>query len=483
MSKHNKDSKKDPMKLSKKRLLPYEYRQYKQIGEPDLSQDWLELFTPVIVSDLFEIMHSCSNNPQKAKYIEEALGYYGFKEVNLGTNIYTMYNPAYPGVVFKFALDDNGLADNFNDTILQDLIPRYARTLARHPSAIVSVQERKVVVADQDRMDSFRSSILKTLNKLAEDYLIVDLSPTSYHLNYGIERNGDWCFIDASDLYPLINMPDKIRCNKAVGYDDKKKKVKRCGGRLRYNADFSAVVCTKCGSEYLPLEIRPKDKEDKGKMANAMTDGMSFDEREEMIAEEMNAIRGAAPGSRAREEKPPKPADNPTGSAQRRSAFVDPNDDGSDVLVVERGRPFFNGGKQAPPKKEEDDEDDPVQRVVMACEGEGDDEDPSGEFTAVNYDGTNEGEAGIYLHLSGDPMKALENCAIPIFLSIGDRTEITQILGAAAFTDLLKPLVQDVIEDREMIRREMEERYSNSAGSDAEEEDGDGSDSEDEDDE
>ena len=217
-------------------------------------------------------------------------------------------------------------------------------------------------------------------------------------------------------------------------------------------------------------------------MANSMTDGMSFDEREEMIAEEMNAVRGAAPGARAREEKPPKPADSPTGPAQRRSAFVDPNDDGSDVLVVERGRPFFNGRKQPPPKKEEDDEEEPVQRVVMACEGEGDGEDPSGEFTAVNYDGTNEGEAGIYLHLSGDPMKALDNCAIPIFLSIGDRTEITQILGAAAFTDLLKPLVQDVIEDREMIRREMAERYSSSAGSDAEE-DGDGSDSEDEDDE
>ena len=32
-------------------------------------------------------------------------------------NIYTVSNPAYPGVVFKIALDDNGLAYNFNDTI------------------------------------------------------------------------------------------------------------------------------------------------------------------------------------------------------------------------------------------------------------------------------------------------------------------------------------------------------------------------------
>ena len=37
----NKDSKKDQGKISKKRLLPYERRQYKLIGEPDLSQNWL----------------------------------------------------------------------------------------------------------------------------------------------------------------------------------------------------------------------------------------------------------------------------------------------------------------------------------------------------------------------------------------------------------------------------------------------------------
>lgn len=471
------------MKLSKKRLLPYEYRQYKQIGEPDLSQNWLELFTPVIVSDLFEIMHSCSDNQKKAGYIREALEYYGFEEVSLGTNIYVMANPAYPGVVFKFALDDNGLADNFNDGILQEYVPRYAKTLARHPSAIVSVQERKVVVADQDRMDSFRGDILKALRKLSEDFLIVDLSPTNYHLNYGVERNGDWCFIDASDLFPLANMPDKVRCNKAVGYDDKKKKVKRCGGRLMYDTDYSHIVCTKCGSEYLPLEIRPKDKEDKGKMSNAMSDGMSFDEREEMIAEEVNAIRqsGATPVVKSEtsrvsaEQDTEEPVEKPkTG----RSVFVDPNEDTSDVMVFD-GIPTFQGSKR-PQVDDEDDEEpeDGVSRIVMACDESsedepatptGDDNEPDGTFSVLNYDGANENEAGIYLDLVGDPVKALDECIIPIYVRIDG--EVTQILRSDTFAKLLRPAIEEIVHEHEEEMQFRRERAAAHSEDDSDEDD------------
>ena len=472
----NKDSKKDQGKISKKRLLPYERRQYKLIGEPDLSQNWLELFTPVIVSDLFTIMHSCSDNQKKSEYILKELGPYGFEDVSLGTNIYTMANPAYPGVVFKIALDDNGLADNFNDTILQDMVPRYAKTLARHPSAIVSVQERKVVVGDQDRMDTFRADILKTLQKLSEKFLIVDLAPSEYHLNYGIERDGSWCFIDASDLYPLERMPDKVRCKKAIGYDDKKKRVRYCGGRLAYTKDFTAVVCSKCGSEFLPMELRPKDKEDKGKMANAMTDGMTAEEREQLTKEEMTAVIQAGKrtlllGRSPKPIVPPEPEEEgeeehpaEVEKPMRRGVFVSPEESTSDVTVYNRRR------ADAGESSDDPEEEDGVRKVVMACEGDepsapdpdpedgdGDEPeqesiDPTGTFTVVNYDGTNDDTAGIYLKLDGDPIAALDNCALPIFLSFGDNPgEVTQILGSVALKDLLTPLIQDAIEDRNAI--------------------------------
>ena len=84
-----------------------------------------------MIHDLYTIMRSCSDNQLKADYIEKELKYYGFEPVGLGTNIFTMSNPVYPGVVFKIALDDCGIADNFNDCILQDVVPRYVKVFCK----------------------------------------------------------------------------------------------------------------------------------------------------------------------------------------------------------------------------------------------------------------------------------------------------------------------------------------------------------------
>lgn len=286
--------------LNKDKLLQSEYEHYQRIGVPDMSQNWLELFTPVVISDLFTIMQSCSDNQKKAEYICNELSDYGFESLGLGTNVYAMSNPAYPGVAFKIALDTAGLADNYNDEILFDLVngvlkehgkrPRYTKCLMRHPTGIVSVQERKVLMATQDRMDEFRGSILNTLRILSEQFLIVDLSPTLYQLNYGIERDGNWCFIDASDLYPLDLIKRKLICTRATGSDKKTGKLIHCGGSLRYSEDYGAIICDRCGKEYIPSEFRPNDKEERSIMAIAMLDGLTPDERKRMETEELAAI-------------------------------------------------------------------------------------------------------------------------------------------------------------------------------------------------
>lgn len=508
--KRNKNYKDDPDKLCKRKLLSSELEKYKQIGVVDHSQNWLELFTPTIVSDLFTIMHSCSDNQLKAKYIQQELSYYGFTTVGLGTNIYTMANPAYPGVVFKFALDDNGLADNFNDPILEQLVnehlgeKRYTAFLARHPSGIVSVQQRKVLISDQDRMDTFRGSILKALKKLSEIFLIVDLSPTHYQFNYGIDRNGDWCFVDASDLYPLENIKKKVQCHKAVGYDEKKREVKRCNGMLRYNADFSAIVCSRCGMEFLPLEIKPKDKEDK-KMAYTLTDGVLPQDRERWRQEEIAAARGVPYVDPDSEEvKSAYPSkDNPM------TVFVDPHrqelpvvkakpdDDDDDDMETEgptTGEPAsapmsfseFLGKRPEPESDEDEDEDDEgdvakatgVAAVVNAFEGEsdGDDEDSddSGEeddepveetestleYKVVNYDPSMDDSAavpteelpGIHICINGDFEKAYAEYGLPVYVSLDGGKSVTQVISAEAMRTLLEPGVNDAIEDMNAIR-------------------------------
>ena len=278
------------MKLSKK-LLPTERREYERIGEPDPNQNWLELFTPSVVSDLFTIMRYNSDNSDKADFMIEELKPYGFDVLGEGTNIVTLINPAYPGVVFKIALDECGIADNFNDEILQNYIPRYNKVLARHPSAIVSVQERCVVIKDPSRMSMFRPAILDLLGELSKDWLIADLSPDRF-LNYGVGRDGEFVIIDGSDLYPLASITEKIRCRHRDHEDEKTGKTIYCNGKLHYTSNYLYLVCDKCNSEFLPIDFRPK--KDVTQMSNILSDGMSreniaeFDKRQsKQIAERL----------------------------------------------------------------------------------------------------------------------------------------------------------------------------------------------------
>lgn len=297
-------------KLDPKKLSGDELKRYREYGEIDFSQNWLELFTPSVVSKLFEIMDSGSNNVEKAHQYDEYLGEFGFLTVGLGTNIYTMANPAYPGVVFKIAVDTNGLADNANDVILckavnQYLVdngerPRYTQVLAKHPTNIVSVQERKIVISQRVRMQPFAADILRVLRIIASEYMIIDLTPLDYPLNYGIDRDGEWCFVDASDLFPIKKLKKPLRCIKEVGYNEEKHKVKICGGKLRYLKDFSRIVCKECGMEYFPAELRPIVTREDEMSFKRFSDGTSEVEREELNALEMKEVlrnRGLRPAS------------------------------------------------------------------------------------------------------------------------------------------------------------------------------------------
>ena len=295
------------MKMTKEAMI-----KFKQMGVIDYSQNWLELFNQNLIDDLFAIMNGSSDNQRKVYQIEKLIKSYGFRIYATGTNICTFVNGAYPGVVFKIALDDNGIADNFNDPILCEMVndildyPRYNEVLAKHPSGIVSVHRFNVVIESQEIMDEYRLSILKALKKLASYFIIIDLSPTYFHLNYGIDRNGNWVFIDASDLYPLVDLKEPIRCKNPVGFNDKKQKMVRCGGRLKYNDDFSAVICTKCGRSVIPSEIKPQEKEGgKKTMVKTIMDGMTVEEREKLRKEELSYLLEQ---SEERMPDPPKKA-------------------------------------------------------------------------------------------------------------------------------------------------------------------------------
>lgn len=267
-------------------LTPDQIANFKRFGEPDLSQNWLEIFTPEMYSDIRTIMSSCSDNQQKAEYIEDELRDIGFETVGLGTNILTLAHPYYPGVVFKIALDENGIADNFNDFQLSECISKFNRVYERDPGALISVQER-LVLPTPYQMDMFMPEILRILSDLSKYFLIADLSP-DMRLNYGLTRDGEIKIIDGSDLYPLSQMKEKPRCRNIIGEHKHTGKVKYCDGKLKYSKDYKYFICPDCGAKYMTLEMRPK--KEVTQMLDMYRDGFTAEEREQMANSELAAI-------------------------------------------------------------------------------------------------------------------------------------------------------------------------------------------------
>lgn len=218
-----------------------------------MEKNYLELFDPVTVKDLFSIMNSCSNNHRKADMVVKYLKDMKFKEVDLGTNIICMENKKYDDVVFKIALDPCGIEDNFNDVWLSEEIPEYSRVYAHHRTGIVSVHKRYKVFDSQHSIQRYHKQIMKLLRRLSKDYLIVDLSPINIK-NYGTDKKGQLVIIDGSDMIKLNSGVSEFRCTELINKNNTK--FKECGGELEYDEIFQYLVCKKCGKEVNPLTLK-----------------------------------------------------------------------------------------------------------------------------------------------------------------------------------------------------------------------------------
>lgn len=483
-----------PYKLNKKRLTKEEVEKYKEMGEPDSSQNYLELFTPDVVSDMLTIMNLPDSNATKARFMIDELSHFGFKAAGgEGTNIVVILHDRYPGVVFKIALDSNGIADNFNDGVMQYVIPRYTRVFARDMTGIVSVQERSVTL-NSARMEDFKEDIMSLLEQLSEKYLVADLSPVRF-LNFGVARDGEFVIQDGSDLYPIADMDHKFRCQNSVGWDEKKHKVLRCGGKLRYTTDFLAMVCEKCGHEINPLELRPR-KEGEGIVSMYYRDSTDSDDRLRMEQEEIEMIRRrissttpdgvrvekievpdedaeelvAEPEDFDQRDDAAEKSDEPDtkSPATYQGTFEEPDeedeeDDGEEDAIVQsvvrntdtavdvkafreslndKFKTFASGS--GPEEDDEDEEEtaaEPAENIKNTGEG---------QTTFVDYkivkdshDNSRDGDVpGIYITIHGNFDDAWELDGLPIYVSIDG-----EVFTVAVRSGLLKTIIGRVIDE------------------------------------
>lgn len=209
------------------------------------------------------LMHLClrvdiPDNNVKAEVAREIIGP-DFEEVGTGTNrIAFRHN----GLVVKTALDRRGLVDNFQEFKRSLEVPQYLAN-TYETNYLINIAEY-VDVMEQDKFILNEGTIKKILNDLSENYLFEDIGYTmknSYNWGarqavltddeiayYGdaADEIYDVVILDYGYLYPLYGQKDKLlRCS-------------RCGHRLKWNSNFTALSCTnsQCNYQISPTGLR-----------------------------------------------------------------------------------------------------------------------------------------------------------------------------------------------------------------------------------
>lgn len=238
---------------------------------------YLNKFNRNTLIALGAIIRSCSDNHLKSDELRKILKPQGFKPEGLGTNImvFTHKDDKKKSVVYKIALDEYGIQNNFDDIQLSEDIPEFVRVYEVEPKGLVSVQEYAKACRSLEEIQMYYKKIFKILGRLSKDYLIVDLSPDNIK-NYGVTKKGELKIIDGSDLVPLDDTVPLL-CQGIV-FDKNRKRV-RCERKLSYDGEYKMLVCSKCGKTHNPLEFKKKLKEVNIMKSKFFDDGLSERER------------------------------------------------------------------------------------------------------------------------------------------------------------------------------------------------------------
>ena len=336
------------------------------------------------------------------------------------------------------------------------------------------------------RMKAYEHDILQLLKRLSSKYLIADLAPCRF-LNFGVARDGGFIIQDGSDLFPIADMDHKIKCRNSIGWDEKKDKPIRCGGKLHYTTDYLSMVCETCGRIYNALELRPKTKEDEYEMAVCYKDGTTLAERKTMEEEEIAAIRrkfGVTDNSFIN--------DDGTIVERRDLAELNGNDSDDDdgYMDIEDYERMNPGSTFETPQENEDDEDGENEDVVDDDDSD-EEEDESNNaivqlpqvkqpvsdmdevrrkltnakfsnFNKAAMNNSDEDEktdddpengmdidddrVGIYLNIKGSFHEAWERSGLPIYISIDGGSTYSIAVQSQVIEKILKPVVEDLLE-------------------------------------
>ena len=185
-----------------------------------------------IVNDL-----KMSNNNERVDALKYTLRDKEFAELGAGTNRYAMLKDGY---VFKFALDNYGLNDNWTEfNVTKKAQPAVTKTY--ECNGLIAVAGY-VNIMDLETFRLNKEVIRGLLAVLAEDFLFEDLGCIDKNFrNWGFDDQGNIVALDYGYMYERDEA--LIRCTK-------------CGSRIGYTPDYDQMICENCKTKFDIFDIK-----------------------------------------------------------------------------------------------------------------------------------------------------------------------------------------------------------------------------------
>jgi len=167
-----------------------------------------------------------------------------YTELGPGTNRYAIL---IDGFVFKIAMDEYGIKDNWSEfAIAKELQPYVTKTY--ECNGLIVVAEYVTVISKEEFMDK-KDKIRQILSYLAQGYIMGDVGTISKNfMNWGYRDDGQLVILDFAYIYKIKG--DEMICGGLNANGD------MCEEFLEYDENFYKLTCPKCRKSYTFYDIR-----------------------------------------------------------------------------------------------------------------------------------------------------------------------------------------------------------------------------------
>ena len=181
----------------------------------------------------------------KYKIMSDIMKCFGFTLFHSGTNRRIYQHYAEKRILFKVAVDRQGMQDNILEFHTQNLLrPFCPKMFEITPSGVIGMQERVHPITTPDEFRFHSKSIVRTIYQVtAFRNLILEDIGADYFMNWGVRDNFGPVLLDYPYVYELD--ASKLMCK----HIDSKTHI-RCTGEIDYDIGCNQLECKTCHTRY-----------------------------------------------------------------------------------------------------------------------------------------------------------------------------------------------------------------------------------------